>query len=896
MPLGSPLVRAAARAAVLVAVLGLGSGAIVSGETSRLASTDAAEAYKAIEEAAKAKDLSSAGALLDAGFQTAHAHIAVACGEALAALGPEAAHQPGFARVFEKMQRSKDEHGQQNAARVLGAWGDPFVDEHLSYLASGRRPPDVAAEALVMIGHLPVSKEKPFPKCVAAVLSAFRSQYASVRMAACSAARRIKDPSFGEPLVDLARKSQDEYSGLYAIWALIGLKKRGDLGTFVRVVESDAKRETVQACLKGITDLSGPDDVETLLGHTRATKRELRDAACVALGRLAREGAFATPKEGTSAAAPLRAKVVDRLLQIVEDDPDWEVRDGAGRALQRFGEPAHAAIAAKVPALVGHNDRDVALAAIELAGHAKAEGAFKRLLDIAVYDKDAVRRLSAARALGYVHPGNAVQELLGGAAKDKKGKDTTLHMIRALGYVRSEAAFEGLVGLVTDASASDGFLREVERSLERLTGRRFGRKAEPWKLWYEKAKTKDPFHPHIGRFDRGKNRREAIEKRLYGLTETTERAVENGLRWLESTQHAAGWWDGNEKGYGGVVNCEPAYTGLSLLALLGAGYNPETGKYHETIRRAAEFLAATQFYDGGFPVSGGGDDSWIYAYLIGMAVWGITEAYGGSTDDTLRDPAQRGIDYLCRVQTPGAGWRYGPRYVQTDTSATSWVLMTLKAGALLGLEVPQKAYDGIDWWLERCQSDITGMLEKPEDMVADYDKEVGAKYYFKAITGYFELKSEKDIQQTSMTACGMTCRFFMGWQRSHPFLIGSANYLMDFLPQWRKGLEKGQAIAWYFYFWYYGTISMHQMGGRYWRAWNEKIKTMLPANQRKEPPALAGSWDPDTALLNGGRIFSTAMACMTLETYYRFSPLMLETEADTARKKEADGGAAMDGK
>ncbi len=66
------------------------------------------------------------------------------------------------------------------------------------------------------------------------------------------------------------------------------------------------------------------------------------------------------------------------------------------------------------------------------------------------------------------------------------------------------------------------------------------------------------------------------------------------------------------------MNCEPAYTGLSLLAYLGAGYNGRQGKYHETIRRAAEFLAATQFYDGGFPVTGGGDDSWIYAYLIAM--------------------------------------------------------------------------------------------------------------------------------------------------------------------------------------------------------------------------------------------------------------------------------------
>ena len=66
---------------------------------------------------------------------------------------------------------------------------------------------------------------------------------------------------------------------------------------------------------------------------------------------------------------------------------------------------------------------------------------------------------------------------------------------------------------------------------------------------------------------------------------------------------------------------------------------------------------------------------------------------------------------------------------------------------------------------------------------------------------------------------------------------------------------------------------------------------MLPSHQRKEPPELAGSWDPDTAMLNGGRVFSTAVGCLTLETYYRFSPLMLETEEDTA-KREAERKAA----
>ena len=122
-----------------------------------------------------------------------------------------------------------------------------------------------------------------------------------------------------------------------------------------------------------------------------------------------------------------------------------------------------------------------------------------------------------------------------------------------------------------------------------------------------------------------------------------------------------------------------------------------------------------------------------------------------------------------------------------------------------------------------------------------------------------------------MTAVGMTCRFFMGWKRSHPFQIGCANYLMEYLPRWMKGLEKGMAVAWYHYFWYYGTLSMYQMGGRYWRAWNERIRRMYPENQRTSPPELAGSWDPVGPWgPDGGRVYATALMAMCLEVFYRY--------------------------
>ena len=64
---------------------------------------------------------------------------------------------------------------------------------------------------------------------------------------------------------------------------------------------------------------------------------------------------------------------------------------------------------------------------------------------------------------------------------------------------------------------------------------------------------------------------------------------------------------------------------------------------------------------------------------------------------------------------------------------------------------------------------------------------------------------------------------------------------------------------------------------------------MYPAKQRKTPPSLAGSWDPDTAVLNGGRLFSTCMSILSLETYYRFSPLMGKPGGEKEEEKKDDG-------
>jgi hypothetical protein len=81
------------------------------------------------------------------------------------------------------------------------------------------------------------------------------------------------------------------------------------------------------------------------------------------------------------------------------------------------------------------------------------------------------------------------------------------------------------------------------------------------------------------------------------------------------------------------------------------------------------------------------------------------------------------------------------------------------------------------------------------------------------------------------------------------------------------------------YYWYYATLALHHRHTRSdraaaaWRAWNDALTTALLATQVTEA-SQAGSWNTDTVWGGyGGRVYTTAMAAMCLEVYYRYAPL-----------------------
>ena len=66
---------------------------------------------------------------------------------------------------------------------------------------------------------------------------------------------------------------------------------------------------------------------------------------------------------------------------------------------------------------------------------------------------------------------------------------------------------------------------------------------------------------------------------------------------------------------------------------------------------------------------------------------------------------------------------------------------------------------------------------------------------------------------------------------------------------------------------------LHHFGDPYWEGWNRLMRDYLVSNQATAGHE-KGSWHfADEHGDQGGRLYSTAMAVMILEVYYRYLPL-----------------------
>jgi len=343
-----------------------------------------------------------------------------------------------------------------------------------------------------------------------------------------------------------------------------------------------------------------------------------------------------------------------------------------------------------------------------------------------------------------------------------------------------------------------------------------------------------------------------------GATPQTEAAVNAALKWLAANQQSDGRWDASLHGGGrelevlgrsrdsAGIRADTGVTGLALLAYLGAGHTHLKGPYRENVRRGLVYLMSMQAKDGNI---GGHATGYARMYCHAMATFAMSEAYAMTRDERLEPWVRRAIEFSVVAQDPKeGGYRYRPGEAG-DTSQIGWQLMALKSAALAGIEMPLSTRNGIIRYLRSASSGKHGGLAsyRPNERVT-----------------------------RPMTAEAMVCWQFLGIPREHPACDEAGDYLSSELPgEGEKNL----------YYWYYGTLAMYQLQGDYWERWDRALKDTLLPDQRRDGP-LAGSWDPNSVWGGyGGRVYSTAMAALSLEVYYRFLPLYKQTVPEVARRE-----------
>ncbi|MEZ6007465.1 MAG: HEAT repeat domain-containing protein [Planctomycetota bacterium] len=357
-------------------------------------------------------------------------------------------------------------------------------------------------------------------------------------------------------------------------------------------------------------------------------------------------------------------------------------------------------------------------------------------------------------------------------------------------------------------------------------------------------------------------------------------AVQQAVTWLVTHQSSSGAWRPHELGWvNGTLNAEGApegvgkagfdigVTGLATAALLAAGIDPNGSHPHApAVQRALAWLLSRQGQDGGFGPQSGNNNIYNHAFALPA----MLEAWALTGDPTYWKALDRALTFSETARNPGAGWRYGIRPGDSDTSATCSSAMPFAflhrldviaaaAGRSVPHEVPADLRSDVGRYLERLTDTYagrTGYLNpgtgpaRPQELIDKFPGE----------------KSE------AMTAAMLATRLLLlDASPQDPGIRKSFGLVAGLPPRWDT--EAGTIDL---YYWYYGALAAAALPLPEARAWEEALAAALLPAQRKDgaPGDVQGSWDavgvwcPD-----GGRIYATSMACLALLAPFRVGAL-----------------------
>jgi hypothetical protein len=275
------------------------------------------------------------------------------------------------------------------------------------------------------------------------------------------------------------------------------------------------------------------------------------------------------------------------------------------------------------------------------------------------------------------------------------------------------------------------------------------------------------------------------------------------------------------------------------------------------VKRGLDCLLRSQAADGNLY---GNATLYAQMYCHSMATFAIAEAQAMTGDRRLEPAIARAVQFSVTAQnTSVGGWRYRPGDAG-DTSQLGWQMMALVSAQRAGIEIPSSTWSYIDRFLRSVRRGERGGL-------AAYRPDGPAS--------------------TSMTAEALYCRLL---QAETTGVIVDEAAADEATRQLLGSPPNTERIN--LYYWYYATLALHHRhqqddeAAAAWRAWNEAMSSVIVSTQMTSG-ANAGSWDTNTVWGGyGGRVYTTAMASMCLEVYYRYAPPSPQQRSWTATRPQ----------
>lgn len=303
------------------------------------------------------------------------------------------------------------------------------------------------------------------------------------------------------------------------------------------------------------------------------------------------------------------------------------------------------------------------------------------------------------------------------------------------------------------------------------------------------------------------------------------KAEMGALDWLSQAQSADGSWTGED--WGADSQYTIGLSGLSLLAFASADHGENKNQHLATIKKGLQFILSKQNQDGSF-----GPAINNRLYNQGIATVALFKIKEFSPELIPVETLKKSIDYITSCQNPSGGWGYFKTNETPNTSISIWQIHSLilaKQNGFAGLEDSIKM--NLAWVQKMVDKNGNIGYRKPSDF--PYGQSA-----LTAMSGIFWLYAD----EISENAIEFKIKFQEDLER------------ITIAPE--KNLN--------YYQFYFLTTSLKKLKEKHQFELAKKVEDVLVAKQVKTGP-LIGSWEPnDYWGPTGGRVYSTAMATISL--------------------------------